>query len=462
MRLTVGGLAFSYGSERVLDDVSFEINAGDVVAILGRNGAGKSTLLRCMNGILRPERGTVDIDGSTIGDMPRREVAKEIGYVAQRGEPSRITVFESVLLGRRPHIDFDAKDSDLALAGRVIDLVGLSRLSGKYVDEISGGEYQLVQIARALVQHPKVILFDEPTNNLDPANQHSALHLIANIVKANGMAAVMVIHDLNLAIGHADKFVMMREGRIFACGGREVLTPEIIEFAYGLECYIGEVHGIPVIVPKEEHVKRGVEPMHHRAHDAQTEFFDRYAERWDEVNHGDPGKISYIADLLALKGGESILDVGTGTGVMVPYYEERMAGEVTAIDLSPKMVEVARRKFPEADHPRVRFEVHDMYAFDEGSYDRVVCYSCFPHFPDKQRAIDRLASLLKPDGKLMVAHSDSRDDIARIHSDAGDAVGHDVLPSEAEMREMFSKAGLDVYFARDDGDYFIVVGGRSL
>jgi iron complex transport system ATP-binding protein len=221
-----------------------------VLTLLGPNGVGKTTLLKCLNKILEPKCGSVMIDGSNMHQISRRESAKRMGYVPQRGEVSRMTVFDAVLLGRRPYIDWDATEKDLRLTGRLIDLMGLKELSMRYVDEISGGEYQLVQIARALAQQPGVILMDEPTSSLDISNQHMIMKTIRKIVQKNDMAAVMTIHDLNLAVRYSDKFIMMHEGRIFAAGDHEIITPGNIRSAYHMDAYVERINGIPVVIPK--------------------------------------------------------------------------------------------------------------------------------------------------------------------------------------------------------------------
>lgn len=249
MFFEVNGIAFSYGSVRVLDGVSFAVKVDEVVSILGPNGVGKTTLIKCIDKVIKPASGCVSIDGADLHRMSKKDIAKNVGYVAQRSETSKTTVFDSVLLGRKPHFDWNATEKDVRLAGRVIHLLGLDGLALKYVDEISGGEYQLVQIARVLVQQPKVILLDEPTSSLDLSNQHMIMHLIRNIVKKNHMAAIMIIHDLNLAIRHSDKFVLMKEGRIFAVGGHEVITPENIKEVYNIDAYVEKVRGIPVVIP---------------------------------------------------------------------------------------------------------------------------------------------------------------------------------------------------------------------
>jgi iron complex transport system ATP-binding protein len=249
MFFEINGITFAYNSKQVLDDVSFTVQTDEVVSILGPNGVGKTTLIKCIDKVLKPDAGLVFIEGSNLHQMSKKDIAKNIGYVAQKSETSKTTVFDSVLLGRKPHFDWNATEKDIRLAGRVLHLLGLDELALKYVDEISGVEYQLVQIARVLVQQPKVILLDEPTSSLDLSNQHMIMHLIRNIVKKNHMAAIMIIHDLNLAIRHSDKFVLMKEGKVYFVGGHEVITPENIKAVYNIDAYVENVRGIPVVIP---------------------------------------------------------------------------------------------------------------------------------------------------------------------------------------------------------------------
>jgi len=250
MLLEVNGIEFSYGSTPTLEDVSFGVERGEVLTLLGPNGVGKTTLLKCLNKVLEPKGGSVMIDNTDTSGISRRETAKLMGYVPQRGDVSRMTVFDAVLLGRRPYIEWDATEKDLRLVGRIIDLMGLKEMSLRYIDEISGGEYQLVQIARALAQQPDVILMDEPTSSLDISNQHMIMKTIRKIVQRNHMAAVMTIHDLNLAVRYSDKFVLMHGGQIFATGGHEVITPENIRSTYHIDAIVDKVNGIPIIIPK--------------------------------------------------------------------------------------------------------------------------------------------------------------------------------------------------------------------
>ncbi len=251
MILEVDGVRFGYRSDDTISDVTFSAGPGELVAILGPNGTGKTTLLKCINRILFAREGSISVDGRDVHEESVREVAKMIGYVPQRAHVAGSSVFDSVLIGRKPHMGMDMTLSDIRLAGRVIEMMGLSGISDKPVNEISGGEYQLVQIARAIVQNPLVILLDEPTSNLDLGNQHSVMRTVSGLVKANGICAVMTCHDINLALRYADRFVLMRHGAIDSAGGSEVVTPETVERVYGVAVEMGEVAGHPVVVPRE-------------------------------------------------------------------------------------------------------------------------------------------------------------------------------------------------------------------
>lgn len=250
MRMIVSGIEFSYDSVSRISDIGFNAEEGDVVSILGPNGVGKTTLLKCINMVHTPHRGSVLVDEDSILDMPSRDIAKIIGYVPQRAHVSGSTVFESILIGRKPHIAVDATERDLRFVGRIIDLLDLADIADKPVNQISGGEYRMVQIARALAQQPKVLLLDEPTSNLDLKNQYHVLDAISNVVKVNGMCAVVTNHDLNLALRFSTKFILMRQGRVFAAGGKEVITESNIREVYGIDVSVGDVDGNTVVVPK--------------------------------------------------------------------------------------------------------------------------------------------------------------------------------------------------------------------
>ena len=179
--IEVNNLCFSYGREDILRGVSFSAADGECVGILGNNGAGKSTLVTCINRINTPREGKVLLDGEVVAALTKRALAQNIAYVAQKNEQTQATVFDSVLLGRKPYIKWAVSDEDIAICDEMIARVGLEALRLRPVDELSGGELQKVMLARALVQQPKVLLLDEPTSNLDPRNQYEMMKLVRTV-----------------------------------------------------------------------------------------------------------------------------------------------------------------------------------------------------------------------------------------------------------------------------------------
>jgi iron complex transport system ATP-binding protein len=256
MILEVIGVEFWYESRRALRDIRLSLEAGELLAILGPNGAGKSTLLKCINANLRPKTGSVLVDGLDILRMGSMEVARRIGYVAQRADTARMTVFDAVLLGRRPHLRWRTSERDLQLAGAAIERLNLGELSLRYIDELSGGELQKVAIARALVQEPRLLLLDEPTSSLDLRNQIDILKVIRQVTDEHDVAAAMTMHDLNKALRWADDFIFLKDGVVFAAGRSNEVTPEMVEAVYGVPVEIHLHRGCPWIIPLE-HNKKG-------------------------------------------------------------------------------------------------------------------------------------------------------------------------------------------------------------
>jgi len=246
--IEIRNIAFSYGKHEILRDVTFTAQAGECVGILGNNGAGKSTLITCINRIRTPQRGSVCIDGREVREMGRLEMARTIAYVAQKNEMNHATVFDCVLLGRRPYIKWGVSQEDIDLCRAMIERVGLSEFEVRNLDELSGGELQKVMLARALVQQPKVLLLDEPTSNLDPRNQYEMMALVQQIAREQGITVLIVIHDLNLALRCCDRFYFLRDGVGFSYGGIETVTRETIESVYGIRAEIAEVNSKRVVV----------------------------------------------------------------------------------------------------------------------------------------------------------------------------------------------------------------------
>jgi len=246
MILELKNIEFSYNGFPVLRGIEFAVREGEIISILGVNGAGKSTLLKCINGILKPQKGEIFIDHTNIKRTSRTEIAKALALVPQRSEQSFITVFDAVLLGRKPYIKWDVTKNDIEITERVLSILGLKKLSLRYINELSGGEFQKVVIARALVQQPKVILLDEPTNNLDPKNQFEVMDIIKKISKRKGISSVIVI---NLALRLSDRFILLKEGKVFAEGGLEIITKDNIEKVYGIPVTVENIRGITVVLP---------------------------------------------------------------------------------------------------------------------------------------------------------------------------------------------------------------------
>lgn len=247
--ISISNISFGFNSKKILNDISFDIEDNQFIAILGNNGAGKSTLLKCLNGIYHAKNGMVYVSGEETLSMHRSEAAKRIAYVAQKNEGSRVTVFDTVLLGRKPYIKWDVTKNDIHIVKNIIEQMGLEKLQLRYIDEISGGELQKVMLARALAQQPKFLLLDEPTSSLDPRNQYEVLRIIREISKQRGIAVAIVIHDLNLALRYCDKFLFVKDGDIFSYGGMETMTPECLEEVYKMPVAIQDYSGIKVVIP---------------------------------------------------------------------------------------------------------------------------------------------------------------------------------------------------------------------
>jgi iron complex transport system ATP-binding protein len=248
MILSINGIEFSYRSKKVLKDIKFKVDKGDVVSILGVNGAGKSTLLKCMNRILKPKKGTIVVDEINLSQLRGSEIAKKMAYVSQSINGSYISVFDSVLLGRKPHIKWEVSKKDLEITENVLKVMELKDYALRYTKELSGGELQKVAIARALAQEPQILLLDEPTNNLDLKSQMTVMKIIKNISRTQGISSIVVMHDLNLTLRFSDKFIMLKDGMIFSEGNSEVINSKNIREVYGVNAYVDHYNGIPIVV----------------------------------------------------------------------------------------------------------------------------------------------------------------------------------------------------------------------
>ena len=246
--IEIKNISFSYGKNEVVKNISFDIRPGECVGILGNNGSGKSTLITCLNRIQTPKTGGVFIDGQNAQKMSRTQTARLISYVAQKNEINRITVFDSVLLGRKPYIKWSVSQEDIDICDEIIEKTGLSEFKLRYINELSGGELQKVMLARALAGRPKLLLLDEPTNNLDPKNQYEMLALVKNLTIECGISSVMVLHDLNLALRYCDRFLFIKTGEFYKYGDESIVTTQTINDVYGVDSAIEVISGRKVVV----------------------------------------------------------------------------------------------------------------------------------------------------------------------------------------------------------------------
>lgn len=242
-------ISFSYDAEKViLQEVSLREDTGHCIALLGNNGVGKSTFLKCFNRILKPSKGTLRVEALDIGRATRKEIARTLAYVEQHTLAGRLTVYDTVLLGRKPHMKMAPSEEDYAITDRSIERLHLTDLRLRYTDELSGGELQKVMLARALAQQPKVLLLDEPTASLDIYNQHEVMKLAAGIAAEDGMTVMVVIHDLNLALKYCDRFLLMHDGKVFDYGDISIITPENIKAVYGVDTVIAQINGNKIVI----------------------------------------------------------------------------------------------------------------------------------------------------------------------------------------------------------------------
>lgn len=236
MRLAADNLAFGYPRRAVGRDVTLALAGGEVLALLGPNGGGKTTLLKTLLGLLSPQGGEIALDGRPLAAFSIPERARLIGYVPQAHSGTfAFTAFEVVLMGRTAHGGLFAGPSahDRAIAAAMLERMGIAHLTDRPTTMISGGERQLVLIARALAQEPRFVVLDEPTASLDFGNQGKVMRQIRQLA-ADGLGVLFTTHDPNQALGHADRVALLRDGGVVATGPvGDVLTRERLAALYG-------------------------------------------------------------------------------------------------------------------------------------------------------------------------------------------------------------------------------------
>lgn len=244
MILEIKNLTFSYDKHIVFKDLNFKLESPDVLSILGPNGIGKTTLIKCLLGIKKKTSGEILIDGKEIDDFNKKDFYSFVAYLKQGGKESSIyTVLDTVLLGLASQINplLKPKDSDIEKVNNILKELGIYHLRDKYVSKLSGGEAQMVFMARALVREPEILILDEPESNLDYRNQLLMLDTIDRL-KSHGKLIIFNTHYPEHALRYSNKVLLLNDSYKYKFGNTiDIITKENIEETYKIKAAVGEL-----------------------------------------------------------------------------------------------------------------------------------------------------------------------------------------------------------------------------
>ena len=248
--LKVDNLHFSYGGlgKPVLNGASLELKQGEVGILLGKNGSGKTTLFKNILGIEKPQQGTMHFDGENLLKMKRRERARRIAYVPQHIHFGDLSVLDSVLMGRVSYFGMKAGREDYEAVEQILEDMQLTEFASRSAEALSGGEKQKIAIARAMAQEPKLMVFDEPTGNLDIANEQLIIAEAKRLAREKNISILSSLHDLNQALHFGDKFFFLKDGVVKYAGGKEIVTEDVIRDIFDVDMKIRELDGQKVIL----------------------------------------------------------------------------------------------------------------------------------------------------------------------------------------------------------------------
>ena len=259
VKLSIKNLDLFYGDNQALKNINIDIKENKVTALIGPSGCGKSTLLKTLARLIKPISGDIVIDGKKVTSMPSKQLAKVLGLLPQSPVvPEGITVWDLVSRGRFPYQTMlkSMSKEDFEAVEEALEIMGITDLANRCVDELSGGQRQRVWIAMALAQQTDILLLDEPTTYLDIAYQVEILDLLTDLNRRRNTTIVMVLHDINLSARYADYIFALRKGKLIKQGSPdEVITSELIDTVFGLDCEVikDPVSNSPFIIPKGRH-----------------------------------------------------------------------------------------------------------------------------------------------------------------------------------------------------------------
>ena len=254
--MKVENLSFAYGDHAVLHEVSFSVEYGEFLSVLGPNGVGKSTLFRCMLGLLAPSSGLVQVDGRSVADLSARDLAHTIAYIPQSHNPVfNFSVYDMVLMGTTAQTGGFASPGkrQRALADQALSRLGIEHLADRGYGSISGGERQLVLIARAIAQQAKILMMDEPSANLDYGNRMRVMQTVQGLTR-DGYTVIQTTHDPDQAYLYSDKILALQGGRVAAFGTpKETISSSLISALYGVDVEVCSMRddAIRVCIPEK-------------------------------------------------------------------------------------------------------------------------------------------------------------------------------------------------------------------
>ena len=247
--LKIENLQFRYNrSTPVLKGASLELQPGQIGILLGKNGSGKTTLFKNILGIEKPSGGTITFQEENLLKMPRRQRAKRIAYVPQHIHFGDLTVFDSVLMGRVSYFDIKASQEDYITVEKILSDMGLADFAHRSAEALSGGEKQKLAIARAMAQEPQLLVFDEPTGNLDIANEQLILAEAKKLAREKNIAILSSLHDFNQALAFGDRFFFMKDGIVKYAGGKEIISEEVIHDIFDISVKIVQIDNQTIIL----------------------------------------------------------------------------------------------------------------------------------------------------------------------------------------------------------------------